>query len=173
MPLAPPPVGAAAAAAAARRNANANGIETCRMSASSDNNGDERGDRPALNNPFLAAAVGAALLSADPAATLAAQSARGAVIPEGGSAAAAAQPTLMLSAATAVAPTGDAKLKDLLGEVRCAFFLFLVFVVHNLVVDVCVCVCVCCGVDFFFCVGGVGCAVFLSPNVTVRSIYSA
>lgn len=90
----------------------------CRMSASPANNNDGDGDETEnavgtapSNNPFLVAAVGMALLSSDPAATLAAQSARGAVLPG----APPASPVLVLSAATPT--TGDPGLKDLLGEV--------------------------------------------------------
>ncbi|CAM9308365.1 unnamed protein product, partial [Scytosiphon promiscuus] len=95
---------------ATRRGYSARGRDTgspaaatavpCRMSASSSSSGggnsdDGDGDRrPALSNPFLAAAVGMALLSSDPAVTLAAQATRDAVFP--GSAA--ASPTLLLSA---------------------------------------------------------------------------
>lgn len=88
------------------------------MSASPANNDENETDEigPAAaassNNPFLVAAVGMALLSSDPAVTLAAQSARDAVFP---GAATSAPPVLMVSAAT---PTkGDPALKDLLGEV--------------------------------------------------------
>lgn len=112
---------------ALRRNTKSAAALPCRMSASpasSGNDNEEESDdtaRPAAaadadapaaasNNPFLVAAVGMALLSSDPAATLAAQSARDAVFPGGG---APAPPVLMLSAAT----VGDPGLKDLLGEV--------------------------------------------------------
>lgn len=78
--------------------------------------------RPASNNnPFLVAAVGMALLSSDPAVTLAAQSARDAVFPGAPS----APPVLVLSAATAT--TGDPALKELLGEVVFFFAFFFCF----------------------------------------------
>lgn len=86
-------------------------------SPSSNSNGDDNGDgdrRPVISNPFLAAAVGMALLSSDPAVTLAAQATRDAVFP--GAAAAAAAPTLLLSAVEKKA--AEPALKDLLGEVR-------------------------------------------------------
>lgn len=96
------------------------------MSASPSNNNDHDDDdegggadtnpRPGLNNnPFVVAAVGMALLSSDPAATLAAQAARDAGVFSGG--AAPAPPTLVLSAATPIT-SGEPALKDLLGEVR-------------------------------------------------------
>lgn len=59
-------------------------------------------------NPLVAAAVGMALLSSDPAVTLAVQSAREAVVSSASPAS-----TLVLSA-----ETGSGELKSLLGEVR-------------------------------------------------------
>lgn len=94
------------------RGASNPAAATCRMSASNNDDSDDGDRRPVLSNPFLAAAVGMALLSSDPAVTLAAQTARDAVFPG----ATAAPPTMLLSATEKKA--AEPFLKDLLGEVR-------------------------------------------------------
>lgn len=83
------------------------------MSAKDDSDSEEKRDagelRPTVN-PFVAAAMGAALLSTDPAVTFAAQSARDAIFfPQ-----AAAPPMMIL----ADRPAEEPALKDLLGEVN-------------------------------------------------------